>query len=315
VRLVERPGVLHFFDGRRVVSVRGDEQARRALRHVLGGGGASAVGGVVPAGAGGISPDAADDARELLARLNLALPADSVPAPGAAPADDVDGRALSVGAEFASAATGGWVGPRLAHERLRDTVVHVWDDSGELCAALAASGLRCAPLAGPGQVAALDPAHSVVAVAAAPDRPLDRLRAANTACLRHGVSWLPVGGFDGARVHVGPLMIPGQSACAECLLRRLAANVEYGAVFAEVAAAPSAPTPHAVQAWSQSVAALILLRWLAGRDAGLPGLLFTLVPDELALRQARVYRVPRCPSCAGPDFVTAPAPWDIARDH
>src|SRR3954447_18795234 len=38
VRLVERPGALHFFDGRRVVSVRGVEGGPRAPR---GGGGAT----------------------------------------------------------------------------------------------------------------------------------------------------------------------------------------------------------------------------------------------------------------------------------
>jgi bacteriocin biosynthesis cyclodehydratase domain-containing protein len=203
----------------------------------------------------------------------------------------------------------------LARERLRDMTVRVWDDSGALCVAIAASGLRAEPLAGPEQIAGLAPDRSVVAVAAADRQPLSRLRAANTACLQHGITWLPVGGFDGATVHVGPLMIPGQTACAECLLRRLAANVEYGGVYPEVADAPSAPAPPAVRDWSYSVAALILLRWLAGRDAGLPGLLLSLAPDELAMRQARVYRVPRCPACAGPDFVTAAAPWDIARDH
>lgn len=324
VRLVERPGALHFFDGRRVVSIRGDEQARRAIRQLIGAAAGRSSG---PDG----DPDhqqgarAAADARELLIRLNLVDPVGGPASGGAASGGALSGRALSggalsggalsVGADFASAATGGWVSPRLAQERLHDMVVHVWDDAGALREALAASGLRCEPLAGPEQVAALDPDRTLVAVAASAEQPLSRLRAANDACLRHGVSWLPVGGYDGAGIHVGPLMVPGQTACAECLLRRLAANVEYAGVYGDVAGAPSAPTPHGLRAWSYSVAALILLRWLAGRDAALPGLLVTLAPDDLEMRRARVYRVPRCPACAGPDFVTAAAPWDIARDH
>jgi bacteriocin biosynthesis cyclodehydratase domain-containing protein len=317
VRLVERPGVLHFFDGHRVVSVRGDEGGRRAIRQVIGGAlraadhpaGTSTELPVTEPPPAELPPGAAEDARELLTRLKLLDPAAaSVGAHGRASAP-------SVGAQFASAASAGWVGPQLADERLRAIEVHVWDDSGALCAALSASGLRCVPLAGPDRIAHVDTTRGVVAVAAADQRPLHRLRAANAACLRHGVSWLPVGGYDGASVHVGPLMVPGQSACAECLLRRLAANVEYSGVYHEVADAPSAPTPPALRDWSYSMAALILLRWVAGRDAALPGLLLTLAPDELAMRQARVHRVPRCPGCAGPDFVLAPAPWDIARDH
>jgi bacteriocin biosynthesis cyclodehydratase domain-containing protein len=191
--------------------------------------------------------------------------------------------------------------------------VHVWDDSGTLRAALSASGLRCVPAHGPEHIARIDPARGVLAVAAAGRRALRRLRAANIACLRHGVSWLPVGGYDGAVVHVGPLMIPGQTACAECLLRRLAANLEGAGVYHEPTAATFAPTPTTLRDWSYSMAALILLRWVSGRDAALPGLLLTLAPDDLAIHQARVYRVPRCPGCAGPDHVLDPAPWDIIR--
>jgi bacteriocin biosynthesis cyclodehydratase domain-containing protein len=295
VRLVERPGVLHFFDGRRVVSVRGDEAGRRAVREAIG----------VTAGVGG---QPVDDARDLIDRLRLGTD-DGLQ-------DGHHGDPVALGASFASASVAGWVSPLEAHEHLRGTDVHVWDaPGGALLDTLSASGLRCAAFYGPDQLAAVDPGRSVVVVAASDEQPTQRLNAANAACIAHGLTWLPVGAYDGAAVRVGPLMIPGQTACADCLLRRLAANVEYAEVYRDVAEAPAAPTPPALRAWSHSVAALILLRWVANHDVRLPGRLFTLVPDDLQIRQGTVYRVPRCETCAAPDFVTAAAPWDIARDH
>ena len=295
VRLVERPGVLHFFDGRRVVSVRGDEAGRRAVREAIG----------VTAGVGG---QPVDDARDLIDRLRLGTD-DGLQ-------DGHHGDPVALAAAFASASVAGWVSPLEAHEHLRGTDVHVWDvPGGALLATLSESGLRCAAFSGPDQLAAVDPGRSVVVVAASDEQPTRRLSEVNAACIAHGLTWLPVGAYDGAAIRVGPLMIPGQTACADCLLRRLAANVEYADVYPEIADAPAAPTPPALRAWSHSVAALILLRWVANHDVRLPGRLFTLVPDDLQIRQGTVYRVPRCGTCAAPDFVTAAAPWDIARDH
>src|SRR5581483_2486681 len=202
VRLVDRPGVLYFFDGRRVVSLRGDEGARRAVRAAL----------AEPSDGDG--DEAVRDAAALLDRLRLAAPA--------------PGPEVSVPAAFASAAVAGWVSPQLAEQRLADVEVHVWDESGgRLQATLGRSGLRARPLAGVPGLGRLDPGRAVVAVQLPDDRPAERLLAVNRACLEHGLTWLPLGVYDGAVLRVGPLMIPGQSACADCLLRRLAANVEY----------------------------------------------------------------------------------------
>lgn len=302
VRLVERPGVLHLFDGRQVVSFRGDEGGRRAIRQAIGSGDGL---GTETGGDDGVRAEAVHDARELLQRLRLGVP-------------DADrgGDAVPVGVAFASAAVAGWVSPREADERLRELAIRVWDGTdGGLSRALSGSGLNSASLQGVAEIAELDPERHLVAVVADDVHPARRLYEVNQACLARGVSWLSVGAYDGAVVRVGPLMIPGQTACAECLSRRLAANVEYADVYRDIADVPAAPTPAAVREWAYSVATLILLRWIATRDVRLPGRLFTLVPDELEIRQASVYRVPRCTRCAGPDFVTAAAPWDIARDH
>jgi bacteriocin biosynthesis cyclodehydratase domain-containing protein len=317
VRLVARPGALHLFDGRRVVTLRGDEHGHRAIRAAIG----------QPDGAdGGTALDSAAvaQARDLLVRLRL----------GVDEADTVIPTPLA--AAFASASVAGWVSPREADARLDGVEVHVWDatddaetsragtsrsetsragTSGGLIRALSESGLRCRALTGPEDIRRLDPQRSITAVVTGDERPATQLRAANDACLARGVTWLPVGAYDGAVVHVGPLMVPGQTACADCLLLRLAANVEYADVYGDIADAPAAPTPPALREWAFSIATLVLLRWIATRDVRLPGRLYTVDPDAVEIRQASVFRIPRCASCAAPDFVTAAAPWDIARDR
>jgi bacteriocin biosynthesis cyclodehydratase domain-containing protein len=295
VRLVDRPGALHYFDGRRVVSLRGDEAGRDAIRQAIGAPGSTAA---------EVTAGELRDASELLVRLQLGV------------VGEAELETVPPAAAFASAEVAGWTTPGEAADRLRDTQVHVWDGpAGGLVRALTTAGIRARSLAGAAEIQHVDPACAVIAVVASDERPLERLRTANAACLTTGVPWLPISAYDGAVLHVGPLMIPGQTGCAECLQRRLAANVAYADVFGEITDAPAAPTLDVLRDWSYSVATLTLLRWIANRDARVPGRLFTLVPDEVAVRQATVFRVPRCSACAAPDFVTAAAPWGIARDH
>jgi bacteriocin biosynthesis cyclodehydratase domain-containing protein len=296
IRLVDRPGVLHFFDGRRVVSLRGGEGGREAVRQALR---------TDPQASGDdADPAAVQAAHDLLVRLRLGTDARA------------PGRPVPLAASFASAAVAGWTSPHDAADRLSDTELYVWDaPDGGLLRALGESGLSARPIHAAEQISELDPQRSIVAVVASDEQPAQRLRAANVAALDGRIPWLPVGAYDGAVLHVGPLFVPGQTACAECLLRRLAANVAYADQFADIVDAPAAPTPAALRAWAYSIATLVLLRWIANRDAQLPSRLLTLQPDDMTIRQAAVLRIPRCPACAAPDFVTAAAPWSTARDH
>jgi bacteriocin biosynthesis cyclodehydratase domain-containing protein len=294
VRLVERPGALHFFDGRRVVSLTGDERGRAAVRAAVD----------APSEAAGGPGDAAlADAREFLLATGLA--------------DDEPDHAVPDGAGYASAVTGGWTSGAVAAARLARTTVHVsvGAEDEALLSTLTRSGLDARPLADLGQVAGLDPARELVVVAAPPNRPATVLHAANEACLAAGVSWLPLGVYDGARLPVGPLVVPGQSACYACAQRRCAANVTYAGLFDDLADAAPAPTPDAVRTWAHALAALVLVHWIAGRDAQVPGRLYTVVPDEFGLRSAAVLRVPRCAACGAPDYLPAAAPWGTHRDH
>jgi bacteriocin biosynthesis cyclodehydratase domain-containing protein len=291
VRLVERPGALHFVDGRRVVSLQVDSATRAQIVAALGLGGAAPV----------ADPDA-DDLRRPLVELGLAV--DDMPSAG------------EPGAAFATAGAAGRVDLATVQARLGATTVHVLGGDGALLDELSACGLPNRAMADLSRIGELDPASDLVVAVAGEARAGTELRAVNAGCLAAGMPWLPISPFDGAVLRVGPLILPGRTACFECTERRLAANVEYSQLYLDVVAdAPAAPTPRALRSWAYALASLTLLRWVANRDPRVPGRLLTLVADDLSVRPALVYRVPRCRECSGPDYLMAAAPWAVGRDH
>src|SRR5206468_4099322 len=74
---------------------------------------------------------------------------------------------------------------------------------------------------------------------------LARLPAWNRLALASGLPFLLVRPWDGRMAAVGPLVLPGQTCCYECLLLRRGANSGFGADLAEIEAAPlgAAPDP------------------------------------------------------------------------
>lgn len=173
---------------------------------------------------------------------------------------------------------------------------------------------RLLQLGGAGSVAGLSwhdppPASGLVVVVPGSDE-LPLLAGWNRSALDADVPWLQVLPFDGRYAAVGPVFVPGQTACHACYAVRRDSTI---APLAEpagghhVGAAP-------LDAALAGLAAFVALRWLAGDpvDAG------TLVAVELApdLRCTRhfVYRVPRCPACSPAATRPAPAPWSGAHD-
>ena len=157
------------------------------------------------------------------------------------------------------------------------------------------------------------PRIPLVVVAPAADE-VDALAGWNRLALDRGLNWLPVRPYDGSVATVGPLVVPGESPCYECLLLRLAANVEYGDDLAEIDAVPvSARSDAALEALVAALAAHLALRWVAGRDTTLPGVLH-VVEGRPALRWAEhpVLRVPRCHACSPADRLASPLPWHEA---
>ena len=106
---------------------------------------------------------------------------------------------------------------------------------------------------------------------------LEELDSWNRAANESGARWLPVLPYDGRFASVGPLVVPGQSCCYECVLRRRAANLEYGEHLREIERAPLAA--RADPAFETFVAASPRTWPCAGSAAG------TTVPPGCPLRR------------------------------
>jgi len=153
-----------------------------------------------------------------------------------------------------------------------------------------------------------------LAVVAPAGDELDRLDAWNRAALASGRPWLPVAAYDGRLAAVGPLVVPGESCCYECVRRRRAANLEYGDQLAELEAVPTAAVADAaLTAVAVGVAAHLVLRWLGGCDTTLPGLLFAVEAcPALSVGEHPVLRHPRCPACSPAERLVPRLPWHQA---
>jgi bacteriocin biosynthesis cyclodehydratase domain-containing protein len=157
--------------------------------------------------------------------------------------------------------------------------------------------------------------HEVDLAVVAPGRDeVGALSAWNRLALSHGLRWLPVRPFDGLVATIGPLVVPGESSCHECLLLRLAANVGYGAELAEVESAPVTATGDAaLESLVAALAAHLALRWVGGRDTTLPGVLHVVeLRPALSVSPHEVLRVPRCGACSPAERLARPLPWHEA---
>jgi bacteriocin biosynthesis cyclodehydratase domain-containing protein len=145
-------------------------------------------------------------------------------------------------------------------------------------------------------------------VVAPADVDVGRLAELNHRFLASGTQWMQVLPFDGRFAAVGPVFVPGETACHECFLFRRDATIS-AARDRTRGTYLGSPATAAVLA---GLAAHTALRHVAvGGDAG------TLLAVELApdLRCTRhfVYRVPRCTACSTTVQRATLAPWsDVA---
>jgi bacteriocin biosynthesis cyclodehydratase domain-containing protein len=219
-------------------------------------------------------------------------------------------RAAEETAHFASAVSPRRVSPARAAETLAAASVSlagsgpVTEHVARLLLLSGVADVQRASLAGPAQAE-----RFAVVVPDAPEVP--RLPEWNEAALEARAPWLPVLPFDGRFVAVGPLFVPGETACYECYRIRRASNLaypeEFWALEREPRQAPNAPALAAVVA---GLAALVAVRWLVERDAALPGVLTAFEPGgPPTVSTHHVYRVPRCPACSEAERVAPAAPW------
>jgi len=133
----------------------------------------------------------------------------------------------------------------------------------------------------------------------------------NRAALDAGAAWLQVLPFDGRFAAVGPVFVPGQTACHECYRLRRDSTIAPGRDRGD-GAHPGAP---ALDAALAGLAALAALRWLAAEDRADAGTLVAVeLTPELRCTRHFVYRVPRCPVCSPAARRPAAAPWSGAHD-
>jgi bacteriocin biosynthesis cyclodehydratase domain-containing protein len=140
---------------------------------------------------------------------------------------------------------------------------------------------------------------------------LPRLADWNQTALVAGVPWLQLLPFDGRFLAIGPLYVPGETACFECYSLRRASNVDYPSEFLALGRVPARhPAAPTLDRAAAGLAATVAVRWLAHRDEFLPGHWHALEYEwELRLSSHFVYRVPRCPACSGLARQAPPLPW------
>lgn len=203
---------------------------------------------------------------------------------------------------------------RAIHQRLETaccTVLGTGSLAGRIAAELTAAGTLSMPVSSMDDVPNTDdPERDVVVVVGDTEKdPL--LHRWNELALASGRTWLPALPFDGRRAVVGPWTRPGRSACFTCYRLRRAAAFPDRAIIDDLVAARPVRTGGDRAALVPGVAlaqiGLVVERvveWIAlsENNAGLavPGSLDTVevTKDGMQLRNHRLFRVPRCPTCS-----------------
>ncbi|MGH3050466.1 MAG: TOMM precursor leader peptide-binding protein [Gaiellaceae bacterium] len=144
-------------------------------------------------------------------------------------------------------------------------------------------------------------------VVAAPDDDVDaQLRDWNAVALDRRTPWLPITPFDGTIAAVGPLVVPGETACHACLTVRRSAD-PHGALERPLYSRyPSSP---ALRTMSAAVATTTAVRWLATGDAPVVGAILALEYETQTVTRHAVFRVPRCPACSALATTATLVPW------
>lgn len=148
------------------------------------------------------------------------------------------------------------------------------------------------------------PPRSDLVVLALPRPAPALLAAANTACLGHGVPFLPVV-ISGHEAVIGPTVLPGRSACYDCFKQRLRTNAAFpeddAAYEAHLDEGTAGATLPEWPPFTTAVAALaamevirLITRFTPPVTAGQALFVDALTGTQ---RAGRVWKVPRCPSC------------------
>ena len=139
----------------------------------------------------------------------------------------------------------------------------------------------------------------------------DELAATNALALERRRPWLQLPAFDGEVLLVGPLHVPGQTCCAQCVRIRRAANAPYdGPTRAgRLLAAPRLHRVPVVVRLQAALAATIAATETLRPERSAVGTVHALELATLRSTRHRVLRVPRCPACSSAAERAIPYPW------
>jgi bacteriocin biosynthesis cyclodehydratase domain-containing protein len=125
-----------------------------------------------------------------------------------------------------------------------------------------------------------------------------------------GRAWLPIHPFDGRFQLVGPVVVPDEGPCLECVALRWASTTPFAADHAAAADAV-APVPRdpGLDAIAAGFAARYAARWVFARDWLVASTVLVVEPKVLSAEAHPVFRVARCGTCGPRPYAGVVSPW------
>lgn len=150
-----------------------------------------------------------------------------------------------------------------------------------------------------------------LAIVAPTMQELSRLREINAQAIAKKQPWLQILPYDGRFSAIGPLFIPGETACYACFQLRRASNVKYPSEYLKLDEAEAAfEQCMPIDMMAAGLAVMYALRWIGAQDPALAGTFISLAPlNDRGFSTHNVLRVPRCTECSGRVNIAAPSPW------
>lgn len=134
----------------------------------------------------------------------------------------------------------------------------------------------------------------------------------NERCVEAGAPFLVAGILEPRRLHLGPLVVPGETACLRCYLDRRVANTLNREGTRRLLEEPHPPStfPGAAHVVA-TFAALEAARFQKGLAPATLGTAVSLGLDGFDVAHDRVLKAPRCPACSRLRRTSAPEPWTL----
>jgi bacteriocin biosynthesis cyclodehydratase domain-containing protein len=150
-----------------------------------------------------------------------------------------------------------------------------------------------------------DVAHLVLAFGTVPF-----LTELNGRTAARGQRWIPIPPFDGRFQRIGPVVVPGVTACFECITLRWASTTAFADRFPELsAAAEPRQRDAALDATVFGFALRFAVRWVFGHDWLVASNMLVYEPKVFEAGAHPVFRVARCTTCGPRPAAGMAYPW------